>query len=464
MWTPVDGRLRRGGRAEELRDPVDGEEGDARDAGPAIGDAPERARSEHPARRHADVVRGDDDAHRRERVAVLAFRDRVAQRTSGREAVRDGDEVDPGHGGIVRPRCDSFRLTRPFQPDGEFQRDLGTFDLVQGVVAEGLVKRFGDFTALDGVDFVVEEGMLAGLLGPNGAGKTTTIRILTTLLQFDGGHATVGGFDVVKQAQLVRAVIGLTGQFAAVDDDLTGRENLVLVGRLGRMTRAAAKERAARLLSVFDLDYAADRALKTYSGGMRRRLDLGASLMVAPTILFLDEPTTGLDPRSRMSLWDVIAELKSAGTTIVLTTQYMEEADRLAERISVIDAGSIIAEGSADELKAMIGGDVLEVEVEDRSMLGAAVVAMARAFELGEHDLSVDPELGTVSVPITTGAPALTQALRALDAERVPIIDVTLRRPSLDDVFLNLTGHSADDEVREEQPEPRPLNRRRRDP
>jgi len=334
---------------------------------------------------------------------------------------------------------------------------------VQGVVAEGLVKRFGDFTALDGVDFVVEEGGLAGLLGPNGAGKTTTIRILTTLLQFDGGHATVGGFDVLKEAQLVRAVIGLTGQFAAVDDDLTGRENLVLVGRLGRMTRKAAKARAARLLSVFELDYAADRALKTYSGGMRRRLDLGASLMVAPTILFLDEPTTGLDPRSRMSLWDVIAELKSEGTTIVLTTQYMEEADRLAERISVIDAGRIIAEGTAGELKAMIGGDVIEVEVEDRSMLGAAVVAMARAFNLGEHDLTVDPELGTVVVPIKAGAPALTQALRALDAEDVPIIDVSLRRPSLDDVFLNLTGHHADDEIREEQPEPRPLNKRRRD-
>jgi ABC-2 type transport system ATP-binding protein len=335
---------------------------------------------------------------------------------------------------------------------------------VQGVVAEGLVKRFGDFTALDGVNFVVEEGMLAGLLGPNGAGKTTTIRILTTLLQFDEGRATVGGFDVVHQAQLVRAVIGLTGQFAAVDDDLTGRENLVLVGRLGRMTRKAAKARAARLLSVFELDYAADRPLKTYSGGMRRRLDLGASLMVAPTILFLDEPTTGLDPRSRMSLWDVIAELKSEGTTIVLTTQYMEEADRLAERISVIDAGSIIAEGTADELKTMIGGDVIEIEVEDRSLLGAAVAAMARAFDLGEHHLTVDPELGTVVVPISAGAPALTQALRALDAEHVPIIDVSLRRPSLDDVFLNLTGHHADDEIREEQPEPRPLIRRRRDP
>ncbi|HXY95021.1 MAG TPA: ATP-binding cassette domain-containing protein [Acidimicrobiia bacterium] len=334
---------------------------------------------------------------------------------------------------------------------------------MQGVVAESLVKRFGDFTALGGVDFVVEEGMLAGLLGPNGAGKTTTIRILTTLLPFDSGRATVGGFDVVREAQLVRAVIGLTGQFAAVDDDLTGRENLVLVGRLGRMTRKPAKERAARLLNVFELDYAADRALKTYSGGMRRRLDLAASLMVAPTVLFLDEPTTGLDPRSRMGLWDVIAELKSEGTTIVLTTQYMEEADRLAERISVIDAGRIIAEGTADELKVLVGGDVLEVEVEDRAHLGATVRAMASAFALGEHEITVDPELARVTVPIAAGAASLTQALRALDAEHVPIVDVAYRRPSLDDVFLNLTGHLAEDEVREEQPEPRPLTRRRRD-
>jgi ABC-2 type transport system ATP-binding protein len=334
---------------------------------------------------------------------------------------------------------------------------------MQGVVAEGLVKRFGDFTALAGVDFAVEGGMLAGLLGPNGAGKTTTIRILTTLLPFDAGRATVGGFDVTREPQLVRAVIGLTGQYAAVDDDLTGRENLVLVGRLGRMTRRPAKERAARLLTVFELDLAADRPLKTYSGGMRRRLDLAASLMVAPTVLFLDEPTTGLDPRSRMSLWDVINELKAEGTTIVLTTQYMEEADRLAERISVIDAGRIIAEGTTDELKKMVGGDVLEVEVEDRAMIGAAMRAMASAFSLGEHEIAVDLELGTVTVPITTGASALTQALRALDAEHVPVVDVSLRRPSLDDVFLNLTGHLADDELREEQPEPRPLSRRRRD-
>jgi ABC-2 type transport system ATP-binding protein len=332
-----------------------------------------------------------------------------------------------------------------------------------GVEAVGLVKRFGDFTALAGVDFVVEEGMLAGLLGPNGAGKTTTIRILTTLLPLDGGHATVGGFDVVQQAQLVRAIIGLTGQYAAVDDDLTGRENLVLVGRLGRMTRGPAKERAARLLGVFELDNAADRALKTYSGGMRRRLDLAASLMVAPSVLFLDEPTTGLDPRSRMSLWDVISELKEEGTTIVLTTQYMEEADRLAERISVIDAGRIIAEGTADELKTMVGGDVLEVDLEHRAQLGAAVAAMAHAFELGEHELVVDVELASITVPIANAAQALTRALRALDAEGVVVVDVRWRRPSLDDVFLNLTGHLADDELREEQPEPRPLNRRRRD-
>ncbi len=329
-------------------------------------------------------------------------------------------------------------------------------------MAEGLVKRFGEFTALDGVDFSVAEGGLAGLLGPNGAGKTTTIRILTTLLDFDAGHATVGGYDVMREAQLVRSIIGLTGQYAAVDDYLTGRENLVLVGRLGRMRKAHAKERAAHLLTLFELDYAADRALRTYSGGMRRRLDLAASLMVAPSVLFLDEPTTGLDPRSRLSLWDVIAELKVEGTTIVLTTQYLEEADHLAERISVIDAGRVIAEGTADELKTLVGGDVLHVVVEDRGRLADAVVSMGRAFALGEHELTFDPELGTVVIPVTTGAAALTHALRNLDADDIAISDLSLRRPSLDDVFLSLTGR-ANAEDRPEQALPRPLNQGRRD-
>src|SRR5712692_6262913 len=221
---------------------------------------------------------------------------------------------------------------------------------VGGVRAEGLVKRFGDFTALAGVDFEVAEATVVGLLGPNGAGKTTAIRILSTLLRLDGGRARVAGYDVVTHPQQVRAAIGLTGQFAAVDEDLTGRENLVLVGRLGRLRRAVAEERAAELLEAFDLADAADRVLRNYSGGMRRRLDLGASLIAAPEVLFLDEPTTGLDPRSRLRLWDVITKLRDSGTTIVLTTQYMEEADQLCDSISVIDGGRIIAEGTADQL------------------------------------------------------------------------------------------------------------------
>ncbi len=329
---------------------------------------------------------------------------------------------------------------------------------MNGVIAEGLVKRFGDFTALKGVDFVVPEASLVGLLGPNGAGKTTTIRILTTLLQPDGGRATVAGFDVVEQAQLVRSVIGLTGQFAAIDEDLTGRENLVRGGPLGRIRNKVARERAAELLESFGLVDAADRPLRTYSGGMRRRADVAASLMVAPAVLFLDEPTTGLDPRSRLGLWDVISELKQQGTTIVLTTQYLEEADQLCDTISVIDGGQIIAEGTADELKTMVGGDVLHLTVDDRACIDTAVTTLGHAFDVAESDVTVDRELATVAVPVTTGADSLIEAVRALDAEQVPIADLGLRRPSLDDVFLSLTGHMADD-GRAEAPEP---TRRRR--
>ena len=263
---------------------------------------------------------------------------------------------------------------------------------MNGVVAEGLVKRFGDFTALKGVDFAVPEATLVGLLGPNGAGKTTTIRILTTLLQPDDGHATVAGFDVVRQPQLVRSVIGLTGQFAAIDEDLTGRENLVLVGPARPDAQgAAARERAAELLDTFGLVDAADRPLRTYSGGMRRRADVAARLMVAPAVLFLDEPTTGLDPRSRLGLWDVIMELKQAGTTIVLTTQYLEEADQLCDRISVIDVGQIIVEGTADELKTMVGGDVLDLDVSDRAYVDQAVTALAQTFAIAESDVDDRP-------------------------------------------------------------------------
>jgi ABC-2 type transport system ATP-binding protein len=322
------------------------------------------------------------------------------------------------------------------------------------VLAEELVKRFGDFLALKGVDFAAPEGHVTGLLGPNGAGKTTAIRILTTLLRPDGGRATVAGYDVVAQPQLVRSVIGLTGQYAAVDEDLTGRENLVLVGRLGRMSKRAASERATDLLTVFSLTDAADRTLRTYSGGMRRRLDLAASLMFAPPVLFLDEPTTGLDPRSRLELWDVITELKQRGTTIVLTTQYLEEADRLADTISVIDAGLIIAEGTADELKTKVGGDVLDLTVADRGDTRIAVGTLARTFSVPERDLTVDAELGTVVVPVAVGSVALVEAVRALDAAGVHVADLGVRRPSLDDVFLSLTGHIAEDN-RSESAEPR---------
>jgi ABC-2 type transport system ATP-binding protein len=331
-----------------------------------------------------------------------------------------------------------------------------------GVVVEGLVKRFGSFVALHGVDFVVPEGVLVGLLGPNGAGKTTTIRILSTLLRPDGGRARVAGYDVVTHPQQVRAAIGLTGQFAAVDEDLTGRENLVLVGRLSRLSKAVAERRAAELLEAFDLALAADRVVRGYSGGMRRRLDLGLSLIAAPDVLFLDEPTTGLDPRSRLHLWEVITTLRDEGKTIVLTTQYMEEADQLAEQISVIDAGRIIAEGTADQLKTKVGGDVLDLQVLDRAQTPAAAAALAEAFGVPRGEISTDPHLGSVLVPVHAGAAALVDAVRALDAAGVPVADLGLRRPSLDDVFLSLTGHHAE-EPRPDAPEPRLRRGRRRD-
>jgi len=314
-----------------------------------------------------------------------------------------------------------------------------------GVEVVGLEKRFGSFRALRGVDFTVAEGTVVGLLGPNGAGKTTTINILTTLLQPDGGHASVAGYDVVREPQLVRSVIGLTGQYSAVDEDLKGRENLVLVGRLGRLRKQDAQQRAEELLDLFDLTDAAGRLLRTYSGGMRRRLDLACSLMVAPAVLFLDEPTTGLDPRSRLALWDVIGQLRHQGTTIVLTTQYMDEADHLADRISVIDVGEIIAEGTADELKQRVGGDVVHLTLHDRSATAKAADVLARAFGVAPADLVVDDDLGTVQVPVAAGSSALVEAVRALDAEAIVADDLGLRRPSLDDVFLSLTGHSTED-------------------
>jgi len=330
-----------------------------------------------------------------------------------------------------------------------------------GVVVEGLVKRFGTFVALAEVTFAVPEGMVVGLLGPNGAGKTTVIRILSTLLQPDGGHASVAGYDVVTHPQQVRAAIGLTGQFAAVDEDLTGRENLVLVGRLGRLSRGVASDRAAELLEGFELADAADRVVRGYSGGMRRRLDLAASLIASPSVLFLDEPTTGLDPRSRLRLWEVIGRLRDEGKTIVLTTQYMEEADQLAEQISVIDCGQIIAEGTSDQLKTKVGGDVLDLRLSDRAQASAAAALLAKTFAIAKGELTIDDELGVVLIPVQAGASALVDAVRALDGAGVSVADLGLRRPSLDDVFLSLTGHLAE-EPRPDAPEPRPRRGRPR--
>jgi ABC-2 type transport system ATP-binding protein len=308
------------------------------------------------------------------------------------------------------------------------------------VRAEGLTKDYGRVKALRGIDFEVAEGTVVGLLGPNGAGKTTAIRILTTLLAATSGHAVVAGFDVLTEPQSVRAVIGLTGQYAAVDEDLTGRENLVLVGRLGHLSAATAGQRADELLERFELKDAAHRRARTYSGGMRRRLDLAASLVGTPAVLFLDEPTTGLDPRSRLALWDVIESLKAQGTTIVLTTQYLEEADRLTDRISVVDGGLIIAEGTSDELKANVGGAVLELVVADRGRTAEVATSLGQLFEARPSDVMSDPTTGSITVPVA-GTGALVEAVRALDAADVIIADLAVHRPSLDDVFLVLTGH-----------------------
>jgi ABC-2 type transport system ATP-binding protein len=310
------------------------------------------------------------------------------------------------------------------------------------VHAEGLVKHFGEVVALDGIDLTVPRGQVVGLLGPNGAGKTTTVRILSTLLQPTAGHASVAGFDVVKHPDDVRRAIGLTGQYAAVDEYLTGRENLRMFGDLYHLSPRYVKERSAELLDWFDLTDAADRPAKTYSGGMRRRLDLAASLVAQPSILFLDEPTTGLDPRSRLGLWDVITNLVAQGTTVLLTTQYLEEADQLAQDIVVIDHGRVIAHGTSEQLKDQIGGDRVEISVVDPASVGRAVEAL-RTVSTGEP--LVD-ELH-VSAPVSGGSTVLVDAIRALDAQSVEVSDLVLRRPTLDDVFLSLTGHMAEEEV-----------------
>jgi ABC-2 type transport system ATP-binding protein len=316
---------------------------------------------------------------------------------------------------------------------------------VNAIVAEGLVKiyrsRKNEVRALDGLDLTVGEGTVLGLLGPNGAGKTTTVRILTTLLRPDSGHATIAGLDVVRQPQQIRRIIGLSGQYAAVDENLTGRENLWLFGRLYQLPSTEARRRASDLLEEFGLAEAADRVVKTYSGGMRRRLDLASALTGRPRILFLDEPTTGLDPRGRLGMWEVIRGLVREGVTLLLTTQYLEEADELAHTIAVVDQGRIIARGTADELKAKVGGERIEVVVHNRDDIGRA--AQLLSAESG-GDASIDEHVRKITVPAKGGARRLAQVVRDLDEAHITIDDIALRRPTLDDVFLTLTGHAAE--------------------
>ena len=311
------------------------------------------------------------------------------------------------------------------------------------IAASGLEKAYGQTKALDGLDLEVETGAILGMLGPNGAGKTTTVRVLSTLLRPDHGTARVAGYDVVTEAAEVRRHIGLTGQYAALDESLTGRANLIMIGQLCRLSKREAKRRAAELLDRFDLADAADRGVKTYSGGMRRRLDLAASLVARPSILFLDEPTTGLDLPSRMVTWEAVRGLAATGTTVMLTTQQLDEADQLADRIAVVDRGRVIAEGTSAELKAKVGGERVQLTVAPESDLAAAASVLAR---YADGLPQVDPAQRSVEVPVPNGARQMPDIVRDLDAAGVLLDDLGIRRPSLDDVFLTLTGHAAEGE------------------
>ncbi len=314
------------------------------------------------------------------------------------------------------------------------------------VRAEALVKTYGSTRALDGIDLEIPTGTVLGLLGPNGAGKTTAVRILTTLLRPDSGRAWVAGHDVLTEPNLVRKAIGLSGQYAAVDENLTGFENLYMVGRLYGMNKPTARARATELIDRFRLTDAAARPAKTYSGGMRRRLDLAGALVAEPEVVLLDEPTTGLDPRGRLDTWEVIGELVADGATVLLTTQYLEEADQLADTILVIDRGTVIASGTADNLKAQVGGERLEIVVADQTDIDAVRTVLAA---VGTGEVTVDQHGKRVQVVVDAGPKSLIEALRRLDTEGVTVLDVGLHRPTLDDVFLSLTGHAAEeDEVK----------------
>jgi ABC-2 type transport system ATP-binding protein len=318
---------------------------------------------------------------------------------------------------------------------------------VKSVIAENLVKTYrnGAVRALDHLSLDVEEGTVLSVLGPNGAGKTTCVRILATLLRPDSGHAMVGGIDVIKHPEKVREVIGLSGQYAAVDEILTGWDNLVMFGQLYHLGKKESIARAEELLERFSLTESAKRPIKTYSGGMRRRLDLAASLIVKPKVLFLDEPTTGLDPRGRQEMWSVIEELVKGGVTLLLTTQYLEEADQLADEIAVIDHGKVIARGTSDALKKQVGGERLEIVVEAINVAKTMEVVAA----VSGNKATLDEGLRMISAPVSTGATALIETLRSLDAAGIHPLDVGLKRPSLDDVFLSLTGHAAEEKTEE---------------
>ena len=354
---------------------------------------------------------------------------------------------------LVSSRPTRIRITRSTETRWRCHSDAGNWTLsnereretkvtISAIEAEGLVKTFGKVRALDGIDMVAREATVFGLLGPNGAGKTTAIRVLSTLLRPDAGRASVGGYDVVRQPKQVRRLIGLTGQYAAVDELLSGHENLYMIGRLLGLRAPQARARAAELLEAFDLADAASKLAKAYSGGMRRRLDLAASLVGRPRFLYLDEPTTGLDPKSRLALWGMIRGLVADGATVLLTTQYLEEADRLADEIVVIDHGRVIAAGTPEQLKTRVGGQVLQARPADPSDLAATERILA-AFADGEDDIYTDGQLVTVTIDDRS---ALGQVVRRLDDAGIVVDDLSLRRPSLDEVFLAVTGHLTQDE------------------